>query len=689
MKVIKTICGMCGGDYCGIDVYVEGDKIVNIKGTQEHPLNRGRLCPKARAAIELEYDPQRLKYPMKREGDSWQRTSWDEALDIIAENLSRIKDRYGAQALAIHEGESLEQFIRDGWARRFMNLYGTPNWVQNDHMCYLPSVIAEHLTYGIEEIDGFEGEHARCILLWGANPVTSHIATHWRYITQARKRGAKLIVVDPRFTQAAQKADIYAPIRPGSDVALALGLINLIITEELYDADFVDRWTSGFELLAERVQAFTPDKVEEITGVRAEDVRQIAETYATNRPGWMDAGNALEHHSNSAQTLRALMILRALTGNIDVPGGHVLINPLPLADVKLREKRPTGLQPLGTGKYPLFVEYGDFVPGDVLIETLHTGKPYSIKAMLLGGGNPAITWPNSQRVEAAFRRLDFMVVMDLYMTATAGLADIVLPAASQFEKAQLVASTAPYGVDKPAWYLCLRKQIIDPGERRSDWWFWKALAHRMGYGAYYPWADEKEAIDYQLKPLGITVADLEANPAGMFYGEPPRYRRYEKEGFRTPTGKVELYSHVLEGYGYDPLPHYEEPIESHARAPETAKHYPLILNAGRRVSVYTHSQHRGLPRLRKIEPEPLAEVHPTTAQEYGVSDGDLIVVESLRGAIEITAHVTEGIVPGVVNLLHGWEEANANVLTDHQNCDPILATPSLRAGLCRIRGKKR
>jgi len=688
MKVIKTICGMCGGDYCGIDVYVEGDKIVNIKGTQEHPHNRGRLCPQARAAIELEYDPQRLKYPMKREGDSWQRTSWDEALDIIAENLSRIKDRYGAQALAIHEGESLEQFIRDGWARRFMNLYGTPNWVQNDHMCYLPSVIAEHLTYGIEEIDGFEGEHARCILLWGANPVTSHITTHWRYITQARKRGAKLIVVDPRFTQAAQKADIYAPIRPGSDVALALGLINFIITEKLYDADFVERWTTGFDQLAERVKPFTPEEVANITGVPAKDIQRIAETYANCKPGWMDAGNALEHHSNSAQTLRALMILRALTGNIDVPGGHVLINPLPLTDVKLREKRPTGLQPLGTEKYPLFVEYGDFVPGDVLIETLHTGKPYPIKAMLLGGGNPAITWPNSQRVEAAFRRLDFMVVMDLYVTATAGLADIVLPAASQFEKAQLVASTAPYGVDKPAWYLCLRKQIIDPGERRSDWWFWKALAHRMGYGVYYPWADEKEAIDYQLKPLGITVADLEANPAGMFYGEPPRYRRYEKEGFRTPTGKVELYSHVLEGYGYDPLPHYEEPIESHARAPETAKHYPLILNAGRKVSVYTHSRHRSLPRLRKIEPEPLAEVHPTTAQEYGVSDGDWIVVESLRGAIEITAHVTEGIVPGVVNLLHGWEEANANVLTDHQNCDPILATPSLRSGLCRIRGKK-
>ena len=688
MKIIKTVCGMCGGDYCGIDVYVEDGKIVKVKGSKDHRVNQGVLCPKARATIELEYDPQRLSHPLKRAGDAWQRISWDEALDIIAEKLTGIKERYGAQALAVHEGESLEQFIRDGWARRFMNLYGTPNWVQNDHMCYLPAVIAERLTYGVEEIDGFEAEYAGCILLWGANPVTSHVTTHWRYITQARKRGAKLIVIDPRLSRSAQKADIYAPIRPGSDIALALGLINFIITQKLYDADFVGQWTSGFDQLAERVRPFTPEKVESITGVAANDVRRIAEIYATHTPGWMDAGNALEHHSNSAQTLRALMILKVLTGNIDVPGGNVLIDRLPLTDVTLREKRPVGLKPLGTSQYPLFVEFGEFVPGDVLIETLLTDEPYPIKAMLFNGGNPARTWPNSQRVEAAYRRLDFMVVMELYMTATARLADIVLPAASQFEKTQLIAHTAPFGVDKPTWYLSLRKRISDSGERRSDWWFWKALAQRMGYGDYYPWADEKEAIDYQLEPLGITAADLEANPAGMFYGQPPKYRRYEKEGFCTPTGKVELYSHVLASYGYDPLPHYEEPAESHARAPETAKNYPLILNAGRRVAAYTHSRHRDLSELRRIEPEPYAEIHPTTAQEYGIGDGDWIVVESLRGAIEIRASLTKDIVPGVVNLFHGWEEANANVLTDHQDCDPVLATPSLRAGLCRVSKKE-
>ncbi len=688
MEVVTTLCGMCGDDYCGIDVHVDAGKIVAIKGSADYPVNQGKLCPKGLALLELEMDPERLSYPQKRDGDSWQRISWDEALDTIAEKLTQIKQQWGAQSLVVYEGEAITQFIRDGWARRFMNLYGTPNWAQNDHMCYLPTVIAEQLTYGAEEVDNFEPEHARCVLLWGANPVTSHITTHWRHVLQARKRGAKLIVIDPRFTQAAAQADVHVRIRPGTDIALAMGLINLFINEELYDVDFVERWTTGFDLLAERVRPFTPQRVANITGVAENDIRNIAETHATNTPRWMDAGNSLEHHSNSAQTLRALMILKALTGNLDVPGGQVFSTPLPLRDVKLKEMRPAGLEPLGKEKYPLFVEFGDFIPGDVLVETLLSEQPYPLKAMIVGGGNPAVTWPNTDRVREAFKRLDFMVVMDLYMTPTAEMADIVLPAASQLEKTQINAITAPYGVDKPMWHICLRKQVTDPGERRSDWWFWHHLGRRMGYKAFYPWASEEQAIDHHIEPLGITVADLQAHPQGLFYGDPPTYRRYEKEGFRTPTGKVELYSHVLASYGYDPLPHFEQPIESPARAPETAERYPLILNAGRRVGVYTHSRFRNLPRLRKVEPEPVAEIHPTTADLYGVGDGDWVIVESPRGAIELKALVTDDILPGVVGLVHGWKQANVNWLTDHQNCDPILATPSLRSALCVIRRKE-
>jgi anaerobic selenocysteine-containing dehydrogenase len=688
METVRTICGMCGNDYCGLEVTVEDGKLVAVRGTADNPLSHGKLCPQGRASLELEQHPDRLRYPLRRAGSGWERISWDQALDTIAAGLGRIKEQYGAQSLVVYEGESMLQLMRDGWSRRFMNLYGTPNWAQHDHMCYLPSVIAQRLTYGAEEIDGFEPDYARCIFLWGANPVTSHLTTHWRSIVQARRNGAKLIVIDPRYTQAAAQADVYVPIRPGTDIAFALGLINFIISEELYYADFVDRWTTGFESLAERVKPFTPDRVARLTGVDADLIPQVAETYASNRPGWLDAGNALEHHSNSSQTLRALAILRALTGNLDVPGGHVFAAPLPLADVKLTEKRPVGLQTLGAHEYPLFTEFAGFVPGDVLIETLMSERPYPLKAMLLAGGNPAVTWPNSRRVGEAFQRLDLMVVMELFMTPTAEIADIVLPAASPLEKTQLIANTAPFGPDRPAWFLGLRKQAVDPGERRSDWWFWDQLGRRMGYGAFYPWEGIEEAIDYQLAPLGLSYADLAAHPSGMLYGDPPAYRRYEQEGFRTPSGKVELYSHVLASYGHDPLPRFEEPRESASRAPKTAEKYPLILNAGRRVAVYTHSRHRNLASLRRKAPEPLAEINPATAQAYGVRDGDWIVVESPRGSIDIKARVTEEIVPGTVGLVHGWEEANPNCLTDHQDCDPVFATPSLRAELCSLRKKE-
>ena len=378
------------------------------------------------------------------------------------------------------------------------------------------------------------------------------------------------------------------------------------------------------------------------------------------------------------------MILRAITGNLDVPGGHVLLAGLPLTDVTLGELRPAGLRPLGADRYPVFVDYAGFVPGGTLVDAILEQKPYAVQAMVLGGGNPALTWPNSSRFRAAMDRLDFVVAMDLYMTATAERADLVLPAAGPLERTQLIARPGPYGADRPGWYLMLRKPAVDPGERRSDWWFWSELARRMGYGAYYPWADEVEAIEHQLQPLGISVADLQANSGGLFYGAPPIPRHYEQVGFGTRTGKVELFSPVLEEAGYDPLPVYQEPGESPVSAPELVANYPLILNVGRRVAVYTHSRHRNLPSLRKGEPEPLAEVHPATAARYGISEGDLIEVTSLRGRIRLKARLTEHIRPDTVSLLHGWEEANANLLTDDAGCDPIVACPPLRSGLCRI-----
>jgi len=686
MAVVETVCGMCGSDVCGIDVHVEGGKIAKISGTRGYPTNRGRLCPQAAAALEMTYDRERLSYPMRSRGGLWERITWDHALDTIAERLKRLKDEDGAQALAVYQGRALLQFIRDGWVRRFMNLYGTPNFVRNEHMCALPIRIGEELTYGQSTIFyGFDPDRTKCLLLWGSNPQTSHLPTQWAPMLRAKKSGCKLIVVDPRRTGPASLADIHARPRFGTDPALALGLINVIIEESLYDAAFVGQWTSGFTELADAVRAYDSKRVETITGVPEETVREIARVYATVRPAYLDAGNSLEHHSNSRHIIRSVMILRAITGNLDVPGGHPCAPSLPLADVELEERRPTGLRPLGWDRYPILVSSADFVPGDVLMEALMDGEPYPVRSMIVGGGNPLVTWPNADLMRRALSKLDMLVVLDLYMTETAKAADIVLPMADHLERTQLITATGYFGPGRPPLYLMLRKQVKEAGERRSDWWFWSQLARRLGFEEEFPWTTVREAIDFQLAPLGLTTSDLEQNPGGVFFGEPLSYRTYERTGFSTPTGKVELASKTLEVHGYEAVPAHEEPAESPIGSPDLAASYPLVLNAGRRVAGYTHSRHRSLPSLRRREPEPLAEIHPETAAAYGVQDGAPVIVESPRGRIEMRAQLTDAILPGTVSVLHGWSEANANRLTDHAACDPVFACPPLRASLCRIR----
>jgi len=636
----------------------------------------------------MTYDPERLRYPLRSRGGMWERITWDQALSTIADRLERVKKEHGAHALAVYQGRALLQFIRDGWVQRFMDLYGTPNLVRNEHMCAVPNQIGERLTYGQPAVFySFDPERTKCVVLWGSNPKTSHLPTQWAEMLRATRHGCKLIVVDPRRTEPAERADIHAQLRYGTDAALALGMIYVILEEALHDAPFVARWTHGFDELREAVRSFTPERVEEVTGVPAETVTEIARVYASTEPAYLDAGNALEHHSNSRYAVRAVSILRAITGNLDVPGGHLLAPSLPLKDLRLKGQRPDGLSPLGRRAYPILVDTADFVPGDVLMRAVLEDNPYPIRAMIMGGGNPLLTWPNTARLRESLKQLDFLVVADLYMTETAKAADIVLPMADPFERTQLIAASGYFGDDRPPNYVMLRKQIKDPGERRSDWWFWTRLAQTMGYERHFPWIDVLDAIDYQLRPLGICVGDLEKEGGGLYWGDPPSYRSYEKNGFRTPTGKVELASTTLKAFGFRATPTYEEPAESPERPGDLPEAFPLILNAGRRVVGYTHSRHRTLPSLRNREPRPCAEIHPRTAAEYGIGDGDLMVVESPRGAIQVVARLTDRMPVGAVSLLHGWAEANANLLTDHAACDPLLACPPLRAGLCRVTRK--
>jgi anaerobic selenocysteine-containing dehydrogenase len=673
-KIVKTVCRLCSGE-CGLNVYVEGGKITKVEGMPEHPLNRGEICPKAEAAVDYIYAPDRLKYPLKREGDSWKRISWDEALDTIASELTRLKKNYGSEALAIYLGQGIDYYENKWYARRFCDVYGTPHYYSVDSMCYRARVIAHTLTYGAMSVA--DQEYSKCILMWGRNEYNA-ILPRAKKILKAVENGAKLIVIDPVRTYFAKMADLHLRPRPGTDGALALAMLNVIISEELYDKEFVKKWTVGFEKLAERVKDYPPEKVEEITWVRADDIAKAARMYATIKPACINQGNSLDLQLNGVQISRSIAIMQAITGNLDVPGGNTYSPRLKLTNLGL-PKMQSG-KPFGAAEHPLQYERTREGQAMVLLDKMVNDSHCPIKAMIVSGGNPAVQWPNYNKVKAALEKLDFLVVMDVFMTATAEFADIVLPAATFLEKTELLDFGAVMGIP----YVMLRKKAVEPiGESWPDWKFWFELGKRMGYGEYFPWNDVRESIDVLLKPTGYSVKILEELPGGFYY-DYARYRKYTENGFQTPSGKVELYSETLQKYGYDPLPTYVEPQESPISDPELAKEYPLVLTTGSRILEYTHSQLRNIPRLREKVPDPLAEIHPETAKRYGVSDGEMILVKTKRGSIKIKARVTEDILPGIVHVQHGWKEANANVLTNEADRDPISGFPALKSLLCTI-----
>ena len=684
VQMVKTSCQLCHLS-CGMNVYVKGGKIVRIEGMPEHPLNEGVLCPKGEAAIDYVYSPDRLKYPLKRDGSGWQRISWDEALDTIADEMIKVKQSHGVKAFATCIGMSilLSGSSTPALIRRFCYAYGSPNFFSVESMCYRCRIIAYILTFGRFRVA--DPENSQCIVLWGHNPDNSNPMLA-RAVHKGRDKGAKLIVVDPKRTRLAGEADIHLQIRPGTDCALVEGLINVIISEKLYDKEFVDGWTFGFDMLAEHVKPYTPAHVEEITGIPAGLVEEAARLYATTKPACIAQGtNTLDQHTTGIQNSRGIAILQAITGNIDTAGGFI-------RSPRLREnpvEMPRKLEERGIGQqeFPIFYSVlgREFGEGQAMLlsDTLLTGKPYPIKMMIIAGSNPVLTWPDSRKVAQALAKLDFLVVMDQFMSQTAQMANIVLPAATFLERTELSDYYSLWGIP----YVMLRKKVIEYEECWPDLKFWFELAHRLGYEQYFPWRNIEEAFDHILEPSGLTVKRLtEDIPGGMLYsGTRFTEKEYKKDGFRTPSGKVELYSEALAKQGYDPMPTFREPLESPVATPDPD--YPLILTTGARILQFCHSQHRNIPRLRRDVPEPLAQIHPETAVGYGIRDGNMVTLSTKRGSIDIKARVTDDIRPNVVSIAHGWGEANANILTSQEPADPIIGYPGLKALLCNIKRK--
>lgn len=678
MQIFKTICNLCH-ERCGMNAYVENGKISAISGMREHFSHR--LCPKGFTSAEFIYSKDRLTNPLKREGDSFHEISWDEAFSYISENLIGIKDKYGPQAMVAHLGVPFVNSHTEYMARRFCDLYGTPNYTSGASFCFLARTIAHVLTFGGRAIPNWiDSLRTGCILVWGNNLVESNDPFPAYRLNEFLKGGTKLIVVDPRSTELAKKADIHAQIRPGTDGALALGMLNVIIEENIYDRDFVERWTSGFDALVEHVKRYPPEKVQQITWVQSDLVREMARTYALNGPGQILQGISMDHCTNGIQSLRAIAILTAITGNLDIPGGEVFTPSLRLANLRMEDC--VSKESPGIGNcYPIFSRIVREEQASPIIEQMITEHPYPIKALLVDGCNPALTWPNTNKFKKARDRLELFVVIDVFMTDSGKMADIVLPGTSFLERDR-IKDYATRGLSMAA----LANQVVNPvGNSMLDWKIWSELGRRMGYEQYFDWETTDELFEFLLEPTTISLDQLKRSPSGVYYAK-REFRKYAKEGFfNTPSKKVEIFSRTLEDYGYDPLPTYHEPSESPVSRQDITDAYPFLFVGGPKKVYYTHSQQRNFPELRSCVPEAQVEINPLAAVKFGIEDGDTVQIDSLRGSIEAKAKLTKDIHTRVLSMEHGWSEANVNVLTNDESCDPISGFPGFRSVLCSIR----
>ena len=649
---VKTTCGFCFAG-CGLIFRLEKGRPVEVMGDPDSPVNKGIICEKARASIEYLYHRDRLKKPLKRVGEKgegrFKEVSWKEALEEIADRLWEIRDRWGAEKVAFIHGAA--KGYQDTFLRRFSNVFGSPNIASMGHVCFLPRKYGSEVTFGYYPSSDYS-EECGCVVVWGTNRpgIADHVKT-----MELAKRGAKLIVVDPFPTHAARESHIWLRIRPGSDIALALSMINVVISEDLYDKEFVKRWTLGFERLVEGVKGYTPEWAQEITWVDADLIREAARLYARSKPSYIRMGNALEHNPYAFQTVRAISILKAITGNLSVRGGEVYKKPVPVngryADVltldSLLPEEKRSLR-LGSDQFSHFYRFSH--PPSIIKAVLEE-VPYPVKAAYIQGANILLTYPNAKRVKRALEKLDFLVVVDLFMTPTALFADIVLPAASFMEYDSVVS---------PPYYPVAQVQegFTSFQETWPDIRIINGLAKLMGFKHFFH--HEKEFLDLILAPSGM---DFERFKGVRYLAGEPVYQHYVESGFNTPSGKVEIYSQVLEEMGIDPIPRF--------KGLDVGRGFVLT---SWKSPYYRHSSMRQVNFLRRLHPEPVAYIGKGAAERLGIREGDEVVIKTNIGAIKQRAKIEEKLDDRVICADYawwfpekrdlGWEESNINLITD-------------------------
>lgn len=680
-KVVKTTCRMCG-TLCGIDAHIEDNKVVHIEGNKDNVLNHGRICIKGSSAVTWLNHPDRLKKPLKRmEDGSFVEIELEQAMDEIAEKLLSLQKTYGPNSIGVWKGEGVDFAQQEELARRWIHAVGSPNYFSNDTQCFASRFLSFNLVYGCWPQADYE--NSKMIINWGTNAPLSH--SYWmQQINKGREKGATLVVVDSRYTEIARQADIFIKIKPGTDAALAMGVIKEMIDRDEIDHEFIENFTVGFEELKEYTAQFTYDKVKEITGVDSKYITMMVDAIAKARPcisSW--AGTGLEHQSNGVNSIRTITMIDALAGATDRKGGMKTPSGFGMRELTLYHEKPLlELDPIGAKKYPVLYERRQECHTLMLMDQIVSSKPYPFKGLVMTAANPMLTNANTKKVEAGMKGLELLVVKDLFLTETAKLAHYVLPAASYLEREEIHCNSA-----KQAAFIT--GKYLDYG-LQTEYELFKGLAERMGAGEYFPWADDHELNQWLLEPTGYTVEDLKTNPSGFLWGEYQYEKHREKaekgeKCFNTPTGKVEFHCEYLKEKnieGLDAVPHYRDP--HYIISPDEA--YPYLMITGARKQKFFHGRYRNIPQLYQAEPTGELELHPQDAKKMGIVTGDQVRVTSRVGSIETFAKVVheKEIYPGAVQHTHGFANQNINLLTYDDVTDPISGFPALKSVLVKV-----
>jgi thiosulfate reductase/polysulfide reductase chain A len=687
---VATNCEMCFWR-CGAVAEVANGKVVRIEGNPNHPLTNGRLCARGNAGTELLYDPDRLKYPLVRTGQrgegQFQRVSWDPALDLFAKRLLELKQKYGPESVA---------FFPHGVAPAFfstlMKAYGTPNSAEPAFaQCRGPREVGYALTFGqgLGSPEPVDLDEAKVIVLIGSHIGENVFTSQVTAFAEGLARGAKLIVVDPRFSTAAAKADWWLPIRPGTDIALLLAWMNVLITENLYDKDYIEKYAKGFPELQSHVREFTPEWAELITEIPASDIRATARAMGQAKPAVaLHPGRHATWYGDDTQRARAMAILTALTGSWGRKGGIFLPTALKTGKFTL-PKFPESARGRADGagtRFPLASEEQGVTNG--LIDATLTGKPYPIKAWIVYGQNVLESIPQQQRTLKAIEQLEFMAVVDVMPMNQVNYADLVLPEATYLERYDMPAIVG--SAKRP--YVALRQPAVEPlYESKPGWWIAKQMAKRLGLDAYFPWESPEDHLATLIAPLGIDPTVLRVRGAVGFEGRPYIEDRRPEDGplFPTESGKIELYSAMLKSLGFAPLPRYT-PVPN----PPTG-YFRLIYG---RAPVHSFARSQNNARLDGLMAENEAWINTRAARDLGFREAEKIILQNADGikSLPLQLRLTEGIRPDCIYMVHGFghesprlrrayhKGASDTELMTRVQIDPVMGGTGMRVNFVRV-----